>query len=205
MTEENFETEQARTVVGRFVIGPADLERAVADQGFAKLGWALMLMAVLMVAASLWWLGPAFFRAVAPALIFVVVFWFYFRHVQKKANARSFEGKGPGDSDTRLELDDVGYATITASSSTRGTWQSLNGFQEGKSCFLLFAQPRGVVILPKRAFSEADVSRVREILHAHVTAQPAPVSKARLRAMVALMIISISLIAGIFYYLNRKL
>src|SRR5262249_34989722 len=64
---------------------------------------------------------------------------------------------------------------IVASEASRELhqWERLYGYQEVPSSFLIWVSAKLFVILPKRAFAEADVPRVSERLEQRLGAPPA--------------------------------
>jgi hypothetical protein len=72
-----------------------------------------------------------------------------------------------------FELDPAGYSVSTPTSSSSSDWSTLHRYHEGKTAFLFYVNPTVQQIVPKRAFGNDDIAKVRALLAAHVTQRPA--------------------------------
>jgi hypothetical protein len=76
-----------------------------------------------------------------------------------------------GDKRASYRFDDDGVTQRTAGATSTTAYRSLSGYRETKTAFLLFPAPGVAHIVPKRAFSPADASRVAALLAANVKLQ----------------------------------
>jgi hypothetical protein len=105
-------------------------------------------------------------QMVLPVLVCGIVVVFLF--VQPRLTARRLvQAIAPGqgaDRKVSYRFDAEGLTISTAGSTTTVAYRKLVRVREVKSALLLYANPRIANIVPKRAFSEADLSRVRTFL-----------------------------------------
>jgi hypothetical protein len=106
-------------------------------------------------------------QVVLPVLVcgMIVVFLF----VQPRLTARRLVqsiARG-GDRKVSYRFDAEGLTITTAGSTTTFAYQKLVRVREVKSALLLYANPRIANIVPKRAFSEGELARVRALLAPH--------------------------------------
>ncbi|MET0286641.1 MAG: YcxB family protein [Polyangiales bacterium] len=160
------------TITGHAVLGQSDVDGALKKTGLSRMTRFYTVMLVV---------GPLFLyfthRAAghqpqlsdfAPALGYGVLFVGVLYVAQRAAARKHLEGKSARDLTMHYELDAGGYTIRSPSTDVRSTWQSVHHFDEAEAAFLIFPSATIQVVVPKRAFAEADVPRVRALLQASV-------------------------------------
>jgi YcxB-like protein len=194
-------------VVGHVVMEVSDVERALAETGSLGLRrlllWPVLLAAFFLISLltnsdSSW--EPR--RTIVPVVL-GVSFWVGLLLYARKSGARkTLEGKTERDRSITFELDPAGYSISTPTSSSRSDWSNLHRYHEGKSAFLLYLNPTVHQILPKRAFSDDDVAKVRALLAAHVTQRPA--GRSRRTAMILLWAVLVIVFLAIWQFVSMS-
>jgi hypothetical protein len=167
-------------IVGHVVMEVSDVERALAEGG--PLGLRRLLLWPLLLAA--WFLISLLTnsdswqpRTTIVPIVLLVSFWVgLLLYARKRAARKTLEGKTERERSVTFELDPAGYSVSTPTSSSRSDWSNLYRYEEGKTAFLFYVNPTVQQILPKRAFSDDDIVKVRALLAAQVTQKPAGLS-----------------------------
>jgi len=107
------------------------------------------------------------------------------------------EAKGAAELAATIVFDSSGYELKTATGASRTAWSALYSYHEGPTTFLLYSNPVVHQIVPKRAFHDADVPRIRELLRAQVTQRHATSKRRFLLRTVALWILLLGAFAAI--------
>jgi len=76
-----------------------------------------------------------------------------------------------GDRRASFRFDGEGVTFRTAGSTTTSAYRSIAEYREGKAAFLVYHSPGVANVVPKRAFSPADLARVSALLAANVKAK----------------------------------
>jgi hypothetical protein len=180
-------------VIGHVVMEVSDVERALSEAG--PLGLRRLLLWPVLLGA--WFLISVLTNSDAwhpwtniVPIVLLVSFWVgLLLYVRKRTARKTLEGKSERDRTVALELDPAGYSISTPSSSSNAEWSTLHRYHEGKSAFLFYVNPTVHQIVPKRAFRDEDVAKVRALLAAHVTQKPAGRSATKMILLWAFLIV----------------
>jgi YcxB-like protein len=100
-------------------------------------------------------------------LIWIVVWW-----GAPFLSARSqFRGSPSVQTPLKLEVTDTGLHFCSQLSDSRVAWATYVRWVEGNAVFVLFSNPKIMVVVPKRAFSFDQVNEFRELLRSKVKTQ----------------------------------
>jgi hypothetical protein len=171
--EQALETEP---VVGEADVSAADLAQVVTQFPGFKRPW---LAPVVIVAA--WLLLLSFARpelnlvsvlTVALPLMFLVAMIDFFRRAARRAwIAQALANIGGR---TTFRFDDYGFTSESSLRQYRLAWASLARAVETPHAVLIYTTPRSVLIVPKRAFTDADVRVLSRRLTERITPKPLP-------------------------------
>jgi hypothetical protein len=75
---------------------------------------------------------------------------------------------------TTFRFDDYGFTWESSLRQHRLAWASLARALETPTAFLVYPSPQTVLIVPKRAFTDADVAVLSRLLRERITLKPAP-------------------------------
>lgn len=177
MEKQVGETSDSAAIVGQADVGEADLTQALARMSGNRRPW---LMPVLMVGAMLVFvaLSPSRVTSVTVLsfvlpVLFVAGLMTYFQVAGKRAWVKQALANVGGP--TTYCFDDFGFSSESKLRQHRLAWAALARAVETPEAFLIYTTPQTVLIVPKRAFTDAGVAALHELLPARVT--PTPVAK----------------------------
>jgi hypothetical protein len=75
---------------------------------------------------------------------------------------RASADTGPGKIDFRIDA--VGLSVNSALRQAQLAWPALAGYAESGSAFIVYTSPQTVFVIPKRAFEDTELGRVRQML-----------------------------------------
>jgi hypothetical protein len=170
--EQALETEPA---IGEADVSAADLAEVVTQLPAFKRPW---LGPVVIAAAGLLSLSilPDFTRetllTVALPLLFFIALTAFFQRAGRRAwIAQALANVGGR---TTFRFDDYGFTSESGLRQHRLAWASLARAVETPHAFLIYTTPQTVLIVPKRAFTDADVAALSRRLPERITPKPLP-------------------------------
>lgn len=147
-------------IAGQLVFALADFKEV-----FRPWNRALAITASLAVGAGLLWAARAT-QGADNGIAWVVASWLVtagFVFLLRRSLVRAVRRDLTGSTWSALfRLDQVSFQTRDAVSTQR--WNAFASWQERPTCFLLRYRNRLMIVVPKRAFSPADVDRLRKLL-----------------------------------------
>ena len=152
---------------GSVVLEEQDVERGMSEgSGSGKplfLLVPLLSLVFLQVLVGHWTSDGAAqaWSKTLPILILIPLAWGGTIYARKKAARRILHNKTGTRS---LDIGSTPRATPLVTRLERTLWGALYRYDEGASAFLFFINPTVKIIVPKRAFREDDLPRIREIL-----------------------------------------
>ena len=171
--------EEAAEAVGEAIVGEvdvneSDLRHAQSELPGAKRIW---LWLTLLVGFSVVYLGlrpepfdsHVFLSMVLPTL-FVLALTAYFQIAGRKAWIKQALTNIGGQ--TTFRFDDYGFSSESKLRQHRLAWGSLSRAVVTPSTFLVYTSPVTVLIVPKRAFTDAQVITLSNWLRQRITAKP---------------------------------
>lgn len=170
----------SQNIVGKVVLESSDVtaaQAATTDHSvLGKYKRLLPLMVVIFVVVNHFVTAgtDAFsdWKKLLPIGLFLAVFITMVMNRRKQAGSKALEGKSEEERKAKFELGENGFSVELLGSAGRSEWSSLHHFLETESAFLLYINATVCHVLPKRAFSEPDVEKVRSLLE--MQAPPAP-------------------------------
>ena len=195
-------------IVGHVVLEPADLQ---AGMNLRLRRWALkgalswLCLTALFIgihtlvtppgsptpSAAYWLLKVGVPAACGFALLSAVLY------VLGRSARQGFAGKSREQLTTTYELGPDGFAVSTPESTSRSAWTAFVHHGEVPAAFRLYHTRAAYQILPKRAFRQEDVPRVRSLLDAHLS--PVPTRTRILRNALILWIIMVAMFMGVYF------
>jgi YcxB-like protein len=199
---------EARAIVGEADVSEGDLAEALTQLPGAKHPW---LAPTLVAAALLLFLGlsPSPFASEAtltvllPAAFVIIVSTFFQRGVRRAWVKQAFANIG---GQTTFRFDDYGFTSESSLRQHRLAWASLARALETPKAFLVYTTPRTVLIVPKRAFSDADVPTLSRLLLERITPTPPPKTglfKASANRTLLLWVVLVAAFLGIWRFLDE--
>jgi hypothetical protein len=88
-----------------------------------------------------------------------------------RAPRRMLERMTREECELRFEFSESGYVITRGASRAESAWPGVRRIVEGPESFQLSLQLKGGQIVPKRAFADSDVSRLRELFARHAKSQ----------------------------------
>jgi hypothetical protein len=167
---------EGETIVGDADVSEADLARAGAKLPGAKQPW---LMPVVLGAAMLLLLGlslPAIAWETMLSVLLVTAFLVVVSTLLQRATRRAWSKQAFANvgGQTTFRFDDYGFTWESSLRQHRLAWASLARALETPTAFLVYTAPQAVLIVPKRAFTDADVAALSRLLRERITPKPAP-------------------------------
>lgn len=78
------------------------------------------------------------------------------------------------EGDVSFRFDDEGMSMHAPGSTSSTAYHAIPGWREAETAFLITCGPNAASIVPKRAFADSDLERVRALLAANVKVAPLP-------------------------------
>jgi hypothetical protein len=104
--------------------------------------------------------------------VFTVIFgilWFAYMLLAPRLSARRQFGNNPlAQSPITLDVSEQGLEFHNPHAESKVAWSAYVAWGEAKSVFVIMPQPRAYVAIPKRAFSEGQVSEFRDRLRRNI-------------------------------------
>lgn len=162
-------------VEGTLTLSAEDLDRGDADRPErAALRFSLSMMGLVFLvqglpralegkSASGALLTPGFVFTVAGLIIIAIAQVTAF----VKPGKRRLAALGEGERDVTYRFDEHGARISTRASELILRYRTLSGYVEGQSSFLLYTDGAQAHVIPKRAFSSAELEQIRGWLRTH--------------------------------------
>jgi hypothetical protein len=168
------ETSDSRAIVGETEVGAADLAQALQRMQGKSRPW---LVPVLMVAAMLAFVTLSPSRITSETLLsfvlpvsIVAILMTYFQVAGRRAWVKQALANVGGP--TTYRFDDFGFSSESKLRQHRLAWAALARTVDTPESFLIYTTPQTVLIVPKRAFADADVVTLGQWLPQRVKQQP---------------------------------
>jgi hypothetical protein len=193
---------------GQLTLTDEDVQRAIREQ--AGLKWwhaALVLPPILVVGWPAFKAGNSdnLFVSVVPTLFFVGFIGFTLRARFRTVGKQVMENKTEAERELSFHFDASGYRITTPVSTASGQWSGVHRTQESASTFLIYPASNLFQIVPKRAFAEPDVSRLRALLAEHVQPRPTRYTgTARAKKALLLWVVLIIMFLFIWQFLGGE-
>jgi hypothetical protein len=124
---------------------------------------SLTSLLVLLVARS---------SETVPIALFGIVFgggWFaYMLLAPRFYSRRQFRNNPLAQSPITLDVSEQGFEFHNAHADSKVAWSAYVAWGEAKSVFVIMPQPRAYIAIPKRAFTEEQLTEFREMLRRNV-------------------------------------
>lgn len=129
--------------------------------------YGLLLPAMWLVVAGTSAMGATSMSELALPLVLSGSFTFGIAFLLLRLAPRSWAKRasadtGPGKIDFRIDA--VGLSVNSALRQAQLAWPALAGYAESGSAFIVYTSPQTVFVIPKRAFEEAELGRVGQML-----------------------------------------
>jgi hypothetical protein len=99
---------------------------------------------------------------------FGIVWFAYMFAAPRFFSRRQFRNNPTARSPIVLDASEPGLEIRTAHSDSKMSWPAFVDWGESKSVFIILPQPRTYVPIPKRAFSDEQLSEFRELLRRNI-------------------------------------
>jgi hypothetical protein len=172
MTENDAASAGPR-VVGHVFLELKDVQQALADapgarRRFFTIGATVLFLCVVVPLTNREAAAGSFFAGVvmAGALVYMQLFQ------RRKVAERILAGRGERELAVDYEFSPAGLGISTAASKSVSEWSAYHHATEIPTAFLVYPNPTVFQIVPKRAFAEADLPRLRELFAAHLKGKP---------------------------------
>jgi hypothetical protein len=162
------EPSSADRIFGQLTLEAADVRRAVDHEPLRRwmrrLSWGMLGgFAILLVLAIT--RNPSFqWTNTLPSFAFVLLIVGLSHFGIRRADRKLVESKSVRERDMAYVFDDVGYDIHSPAAASRGEWGTLERWLEVPTAFLLYVAPHSPLLVPKRAFRDDDVHRLRALL-----------------------------------------
>lgn len=140
--------------------------------------WVLRFSYVVVGTAFLGSLLVLVFDQKSPAnhiFVFGTVFgplWFgYMLFAPRFSSRRQFRNSPSAQSPVTLDISDAALEIHSAHGDSKVAWSAYIAWAERKSVFVILPQPRIYVPIPKRAFTEEQITEFRELLRRNIVAK----------------------------------
>lgn len=191
-------------IVGQTEVGEADLRQAHARLPGNQRTW---LLPVLMVAFTLLYLvltpsaftTHAFLTFVLP-VAFVAIFLTYARVAGKRIWVKQALANVGGS--TTFRFDDFGFSSESKLRQHRLAWGALARAVETPEAFLIYTTPQTVLIVPKRAFSDAHVAVLRSLFPERIKPQPVATGRISGRFTLLVWVVLVVTFLSIWHFLS---
>jgi hypothetical protein len=180
-------------IVGSVVLDENDVRRAL------ELTPRIRAFIILIAAA-----GTLVSVAMPPHIPVGLVFFALLPLAQngrKRAASTVLQGLGSRELDVTFEFTPTELNIVRPAGSSRSEWSLYRHFTEVPTAFLIYTNALVFQIVPKRAFAEADIPRLRSLLAARLTPPPRPTGG--WKRIVILWLILISLFVAIWQVIGK--
>lgn len=166
------QSSEAQEIVGEADVTEADLAHVVTQLPGEQRSW--LLPALLAVAIVVYLLvspfppGPETLPIVLPMAFVLVLVGFFRRGARRAWIKQAFANIG---GPTKFRFDDFGFTSESSLRQHRLAWVVLARVTETPAAFLVYTTPRTVLVVPKRAFADADLPGLRQLHAARVIPQ----------------------------------
>jgi len=199
------EANDSAAIVGEADVTDADLRHALSQMPGSRRLWVwLTLLAVF----ALLYIGlrpegfdrDALLTMVLP-MAFAAVGVAYFQVAGGRAWVKQALTNVGGP--TTFRFDAYGFSSESKLRQHRLAWAGLNSARETPAAFLVYTTPRTILIVPKRAFSEAQVATLGRWLQERITAKPLqPTGGLGGRGVLLLWVVLIVTFLSIWHFLS---
>lgn len=130
----------------------------------------------------------------------VFVWWYAFTRGRREFIRRALADFGPtGPRTATFRFDEFGVSFETALRTGRTAWSVIWSHRETERAFLVFLNAATPLVVPKRAFSEADQKSIAAELTSRVTATN---SRRERKLTIALVLLAILVVVALFVFLS---
>jgi hypothetical protein len=188
-------------IVGHVVLTEDDVRRALANapearHGFIRIAATVTLLGVVVPVTSKD--SGTTIRSLAACAILVPAMLFGRAYFRRRAAKEIFAGKGERQRTVSYEFAPSGVRMDGPGSEGRSEWSVYHRCYETPDAFLLYVNPAVYHVVPKRAFRETDVPRLRQLFDAHLVNPPLKSSR---MALVILWVVLILIFVAAYYLL----
>lgn len=198
------ETSDSAAIVGQTDVGEVDLAQALGRLRGNRRPW---LLPVLMVAAMLVFMALSPSRIGSETLLsfvlpvsVVAILMTYFQVAGKRAWVKQALANIGGP--TTYRFDDFGFSSESQLRQHRLAWATLTRTVETPEAFLIYTTPQTLLIIPKRAFADADVAALGSLLLARVKQQPIVTGRVSGRFTLLLWVVLVVTFLSIWHFLS---
>ncbi|HYQ17409.1 MAG TPA: YcxB family protein [Polyangiaceae bacterium] len=164
--------DEVAAINGELELVEADLIQAAAHLPELKRRWAFSLVIFVFCTITVLLnhnLGVSW-TSVLPIAV-GCGFFAYFQHaVAKKWPKRALAELGEGKMTFRF--DEQGMSIDSKLRQMRYAWPALARYLEAPESFIVYPTPRSLFVVPKRAFTEAELPEIRELLQTRIVQKP---------------------------------
>ena len=207
MEEVVDEARDPGAIVGEADVTEADLAQALTRRPGSNRPWlapvVMIVAAVLSLGLSLHELNrESMLTVVLPMGFVVTLVMFIQRGVRRGWIKQAFSNIG---GPTTFRFDDYGFSSESSLRQHRLAWAGLARALETPQAFLIYTTPRTVLIVPKRAFTAAEVATLGPMLRERITPKSTPTAglfpSTPLR-MLVLWVVVLVMFLSIWHYLE---
>jgi hypothetical protein len=163
----------------QFVLQQSDVERGLTEGPartlFSTRAWLVIPLVALFMGMHVFLNpdpDPAYYRQLLPFALMVSAWLGFMMWIRKRTARNSVDGKTEAQRTITFTLDSSGLSIVTPESTAHSKWSTFHSFQEAPSSFLIYVNRAVPQLIPKRAFSDDAIPRVRELLQTHVRLRP---------------------------------
>jgi hypothetical protein len=159
----------SETVTGTLELQESDLRAAIIESSWPIRARFGILAVVALCYGALAVSEPSTVKQMLPSLLAIGAFLVVLFITPSRRARKLLEvvAKG-GDRHASYRFDADGLTLRTAGATTTAAYRSLSEYREGKTSFLIYSSPGVANVVPKRAFSPADLATVSALLAANV-------------------------------------
>ncbi len=143
---------------------------------FKRRLWLPLLMLGFMLVFLVTNERPRWF-SVLPVLFALLLVLHFQRRAIRSWPRRALADLGEGR--TRFRFDDFGFSASSSLRQHRLAWAALARYVEAPDSFVMYTTPRTLLVVPKRAFSAAQLTELSRLLRARVPGQAAAAALSR--------------------------
>jgi len=209
MEQQVEETGDSAAIVGQADVSEADLAQALARlPGGNKRPWVypvLMVVAVLsyMVMTPSATIAETWLTFALPAACVAGGSWYFHVAARRAWIKQGFANVG---GPTTFRFDDFGFSSESKLRQHRMAWAALALSLETPEAFLIYTTPRTVLIVPKHAFTSAQIAALHSLLPERITPQPVEkvglTGRASARGTLALWVMLVVAFLSIWHFLS---
>jgi hypothetical protein len=193
------------TVEGSLTLSAEDLDRGDADKperaalrfSISMMGFVFLVQGLPRAMASKSEQGGLLGPGVVFTFAGVVIIAMAQLTALVKPGKRRLAALGEGERDVTYRFDEHGARISTRASDLVLRYRMLSGYVEGKSAFLLYTDDVNAQVIPKRAFSSAELEQIRGWLRTYSRLR----SQVRWKRQTLIAAVIVGVLAGILAFL----